>query len=303
MDSFPLLCALSLIALPLACLLSLRRRRKLPPGPYPLPIIGNLLHVGRKPYESLAQLSKKHGPLMSIRLGSVYSVVVSSPEMAKEILQKHGGVFSGRATCDSFLVHDHGKVSMALLPTDSTWRDLRKICKEEMFVHHSLEGSEGLRREKLQKLLDYVQECCDSGQAVDLREASFRTTYELMSATVFSTQGTDHFDPGDSREFMEMLDRIVNVETNFADFFPFLKPFDPQGVKRRVEICFGKMLDKIERYVDQRMQSRKTNAKTKTKSDFLDAILDKMEGNEYPLITTRHLTHLMLVRSIDFQFI
>lgn len=42
---------------------------KIPPGPSPLPIIGNLLELGNKPHQSLAKLAKIHGPIMSLKLG------------------------------------------------------------------------------------------------------------------------------------------------------------------------------------------------------------------------------------------
>ncbi|KAK4418737.1 Labd-13Z-ene-9,15,16-triol synthase, chloroplastic [Sesamum alatum] len=65
-----------------------RKSAKLPPGPYPLPIIGNILLLGSKPHQSLAKLSRKYGSVMSLKLGSMTTVVVSSPEAAKIIHPK-----------------------------------------------------------------------------------------------------------------------------------------------------------------------------------------------------------------------
>ncbi|KAL1552542.1 ferruginol synthase-like [Salvia divinorum] len=77
-----LLIALSLVGLSGFLFLRSRRGPRLPPGPRPLPVVGNFHQLGKKPYETLSQLAKTHGPLMSIRLGSLYTVIVSSPEMA-----------------------------------------------------------------------------------------------------------------------------------------------------------------------------------------------------------------------------
>ncbi|KAM7507003.1 hypothetical protein LguiA_017456 [Lonicera macranthoides] len=52
--------------------------KRLPPGPTPFPIIGNLLKLGDQPHKSLAELAKVHGPIMSLKLGSTPTVVISS---------------------------------------------------------------------------------------------------------------------------------------------------------------------------------------------------------------------------------
>jgi hypothetical protein len=57
-------------------------RRDLPPGPRPLPLIGSLHLLGDQPHRSLARLAKFHGPLMSLRLGVVTTVAISSPDVA-----------------------------------------------------------------------------------------------------------------------------------------------------------------------------------------------------------------------------
>lgn len=69
--------------------LSRKRKGRLPPGPFSLPIIGNLHMLGKIPHRSLAELSMKYGPLLSLRLGSTPALVVSSPEIASEFLKTH----------------------------------------------------------------------------------------------------------------------------------------------------------------------------------------------------------------------
>ncbi|CAN4108714.1 unnamed protein product [Withania somnifera] len=56
-------------------------KRKLPPGPRPWPIIGNLNLIGSVPHESLHHFSQKYGGLMLLKLGSKPVLVASSPEM------------------------------------------------------------------------------------------------------------------------------------------------------------------------------------------------------------------------------
>nr|GEW25655.1 RNA-directed DNA polymerase, eukaryota [Tanacetum cinerariifolium] len=107
--------------------LDLYRKRRLPPGPAGLPIIGNLLDLGPKPHESLAKLSKKHGPLMTIRLGSITSVVASTPDAAREILQRNDEACSGRIVPHAVSgLDDHD--SALLLPYRSE-KFIRKILK------------------------------------------------------------------------------------------------------------------------------------------------------------------------------
>ncbi|KAF2585080.1 hypothetical protein F2Q70_00034862 [Brassica cretica] len=67
----------------------------LPPGPWPLPIVGNLPFLNSDILHTQFQaLTQKHGPLMKIHLGSKLAIVVSSPEMAREVLKTHDITFA-----------------------------------------------------------------------------------------------------------------------------------------------------------------------------------------------------------------
>ncbi|KAJ4766250.1 Cytochrome P450 [Rhynchospora pubera] len=57
----------------------------LPPGPKPLPLIGNLHHLGDQPHLALQRLSCTYGPIFRLTLGFIPTVVVSSAKLAREV--------------------------------------------------------------------------------------------------------------------------------------------------------------------------------------------------------------------------
>lgn len=58
-----------------------------PPGPWNLPILGYLPFINpQAPHESLFDLAKRYGPIYSIRLGSLFTVVLSDAKLIRKIL-------------------------------------------------------------------------------------------------------------------------------------------------------------------------------------------------------------------------
>ncbi|KAL2477934.1 Cytochrome [Forsythia ovata] len=267
-----------------------RKSGKLPPGPYPFPIIGNILELGQKPHQSLAKLSKTYGPLMYLKIGYLETVVVSSPEIAKDILQKYDQVFSSRSVPSALISVGHHKLSMVWLPMENQWRKLRRICKEQMFTLQKLDASWDLRQEKLQKLFEYVSQCCVNSQAVNIGEAAFITSLNLISATLFSVDFAE-FNSDSSQEFKDVVWGVMECvgSPNFADYFPLLKYFDPQGISCRTKFYFEKIFAIFDGIIDERLQSRGTSMK----NDLLEALLDLNQKQE-PEISRDDIKHLML---------
>ncbi|XP_015267903.1 PREDICTED: cytochrome P450 2A6-like, partial [Gekko japonicus] len=87
----------------LSCLMALstwrqmRGKSKMPPGPTPLPFIGNLLQVNLKDmHRSLVKISDKYGPVYTIHLGPRRAVVLRGYDAVKEALVDQAEEFSGR---------------------------------------------------------------------------------------------------------------------------------------------------------------------------------------------------------------
>uniref|UniRef100_A0A8C2URY0 Cytochrome P450 n=1 Tax=Chinchilla lanigera TaxID=34839 RepID=A0A8C2URY0_CHILA len=97
--------AVVILLLGLSCLLllSLWRQRsgkgKLPPGPTPLPIIGNILQIDTKNItKSLTNFSKVYGPVFTLYFGMKPTVVLHGYEAVKEAMIDHGEDFVGRGS-------------------------------------------------------------------------------------------------------------------------------------------------------------------------------------------------------------
>ena len=81
---------------------------KLPPGPTPLPVFGNLFSLGADPRKSLLRLKKKYGDVFTLYMGSRRVVYLCSYDAIKEALVQLGNAFTGRPQ-DLLLMRDIAK--------------------------------------------------------------------------------------------------------------------------------------------------------------------------------------------------
>jgi len=289
-----------LVSLAAVYLLGHGRRRGRPPGPRPLPVIGSLHLLGNQPHRSLARLAKVHGPLMSLRLGAVTTVVAASPAAAREFLQRHDAVFSNRSVPDA--AGDHSRNSLVWLPNAPRWRALRKIMGTELFAPHRLDALQHLRRDKVRELVDHVGRLARRGEAVNIGRVAFTTSLNLVSRTIFSRDLTSLDDDGRSGEFQEVVTDIMEAvgSPNASDFFPALAAADLQGWRRRLARLFARLHRTFDEEIDARLRGRE--AGEPKKNDFLDLLLDAAEdGDNTARLDRDTLRSLFTVSSKDLS--
>ncbi|KAJ7957331.1 putative Cytochrome P450 [Quillaja saponaria] len=267
---------------------------KFPPGPKPLPIFGNLFELGDKPHQSFAKLASIYGPIMSLKLGQITTVVISSAAIAKEVLQTQDLAFSNRTIPDSIKAHNHDQLGMPWLSISSSqWRNLRKICNFNIFTAKKLDANFHLRRRKVQDMIDEVEASCEAGVEVDIGQVGFRTTLNLLSNTMFSV---DVADPNSkfAKDFKEIVSTIMDLagKPNLADYFPLLKVIDPQRIRHRMGYCFSKIFAFFDRITNERLKLFRVIGYVSS-GDILDVLLKFIETSDEE-IDRPHMDHLLL---------
>ncbi|KAF8028832.1 hypothetical protein BT93_E1483 [Corymbia citriodora subsp. variegata] len=273
---------------------------QLPPGPRPLPIIGNILKLGDKPHQALAKLSGIYGSVMMIKLGAITTAVISSPEATKEALQKNDQFLCGRQIPDTAKGSGLHTQSVVWLPTSDKWKQLRKVCTVQMFSAHKLDAGQLLRRKKVDELVSFIHESCQRGHHVDIGKAAFTTVLNLISSTLFSVD-LAHHDEGSSQEFRDLVWGVMEEtgKPNVSDFFPVLRWFDPQGARRRISSYFGRLLAIFDRMIEERTQARASPVASSRCNDVLDSLINLKESGELTRGEIKSLLLDLFVAGVD----
>ncbi|XP_032998569.1 cytochrome P450 2K6-like [Lacerta agilis] len=101
--------------------------QKLPPGPRPLPLIGNL-HIMdlKRPHRTMLKLSKQYGPVFSIQMGPQKTVVLTGYETVKEALVNQADAFADRPIVPMF--QELGKGFGVILSNGENWKVMRRFA-------------------------------------------------------------------------------------------------------------------------------------------------------------------------------
>ncbi|NWZ23282.1 CP2K6 protein, partial [Asarcornis scutulata] len=100
--------------------------KNLPPGPKPLPIIGNLHILDLKKLDrTMIKLSETYGPVFRIQMGPKTVVVLSGYDTVKEALVNHADAFAGRPKIQ--IVKETGKGKGVIFSYGENWKVMRRF--------------------------------------------------------------------------------------------------------------------------------------------------------------------------------
>ncbi|KAM7475369.1 hypothetical protein LguiB_022612 [Lonicera macranthoides] len=282
--------------------LSRKTCRKPPPGPRSLPIIGNLHILSTLPHRTLRELSKKYGPIMSIHLGKVPTVVISSAQAAELFLKTYDHVFASRPKLQASEYLNYGSKGVAFAQYGPYWRNVRKFCTLELLSFKKIEALAGMRREELGVLVEEVKEAAVARKVVNISEKVAELIENMTCRMLFGRCKYDKFN------LKNIIDELFDLggTFNLADYVPLLRAFDLQGLTRRMKKT-SKAMDKIlETIIDE--HEKNANNGAPSDMDFIDIILslkNKTKKSHDELSSTISRTNIkaivqdMIVAAID----
>ncbi|XP_019198315.1 PREDICTED: premnaspirodiene oxygenase-like [Ipomoea nil] len=201
---------------------SRRSGKLLPPGPWKLPIIGNLLHLcGSSPaHHVLRDLAKRHGSssgLMHLQIGEISAVIVSSPEMAKEFLRTHDLVFATRPELMAAKILFYNSSDIVFSPYGDHWRQMRKICVMELLNPKLIRSFSSIRQDEIKHLLTDLRSYLERPVNLSKRISLFTSSLLCRSALGRVFTGKE--------ELIEVLEEMLAIlgGFQFEDVFPSWK--------------------------------------------------------------------------------
>ncbi|KAM3386815.1 hypothetical protein ACQJBY_009996 [Aegilops geniculata] len=142
----------SLVALALQQLLKLAKKpsRRMPPGPWKLPVIGSLHHLMNVlPHRALRDLANIHGPLMMLQLGETPLVVASSKEMAREVLKTHDSNLGSRPKPLVGEIVGYNSNNLIYSPSGDSCTRTRKLYTTELLCTRRVLSFRHVREEEV----------------------------------------------------------------------------------------------------------------------------------------------------------
>ncbi|CAI9088693.1 OLC1v1023098C1 [Oldenlandia corymbosa var. corymbosa] len=270
-----------------------------PPCPHPkLPIIGHLhllLLTDEMPHIMFARLAKQLGPIFTLQLGQVQTLVISSPKLAEQVLKTHDQVMSNRPQLISAQYLSFGCSDVTFSPYGPYWRQARKICVTELLSPKRVSSFQLIRSQEANRMLSAV--AAAASEAVDVSEMLFKLANDVLCRVAFGKR----FIADEMRGLVKVLTETQALLAGFCvgDFFPSWEWVNSvSGMRRRLM----KNLEDLRLVCDEIIHdhhhvnaTKKQQGQEEHQEDFLDVLLrvQKRDDLDVP-ITDDNLKALVL---------
>ncbi|EDL24214.1 cytochrome P450, family 2, subfamily g, polypeptide 1 [Mus musculus] len=283
------------MALCLSCLLILiawkrtSKGGKLPPGPTPIPFLGNFLQVRTDAtFQSFQKLQKKYGSVFTVYFGPRPVVVLCGHEAVKEALVDQADDFSGRGEMPTLEKNFQG-YGLAL-SNGERWKILRRFS---LTVLRNFGMGKRSIEERIQEEAGYLLEELHKvkGAPIDPTLYLSRTVSNVICSVVFGKR----FNYQDQRfqSLMKMINEsFVEMSKPWAQLYDMYWKV-MQYFPGRHNYLYN-LIEDLKDFIASRVKINEASFDPSNPRDFIDCFLIKMHQDKSDPHTEFNLKNLVL---------
>lgn len=257
--------------------------------------------IGSLPHHTLKNLAEKYGPLMHLQFGELSTIVISSPKLAKEVLQTNSLAFANRPQLTVAKIVLYNSLGVTFSPYGDYWKQMRHMYIMELLNTKSVHSLFSIMEDELSNLTLAIESF--AGKPVILKEVILSYLNATISRATVGRKCKDQNALIMATKEAASLAGIFNL----ADLFPSMKILQlVGGLKPKLEKIHRELDDILEEIIVDHEKNKigaQTDDKNTVDEDIVDVLLRLNKSNDFQLpITRNNIKAIIFVRVKNLFF-